>query len=88
MFNRNHNYISDMLLQINEKGKWTADLASLSEDKMKQQDYEIFNTARLINSFTYANVVLGDYLACILGTIRSVHSILAFINVHCGKSRS
>jgi linoleate 10R-lipoxygenase len=70
MFNRNHNYIADMLLQINERGKWTADLASLSPTQIIHQDYEIFNIARLINSLTYANVVLGDYLAAILGTVR------------------
>lgn len=72
MFNRNHNYIADMLLTINEKGTWVQDISSLSEDKLKKQDYEIFNTARLINSFTYANVILSDYLAGILGTVRWV----------------
>ena len=72
MFNRNHNYIADMLLQINECDKWTTDLDALSLAKIIQQDHEIFNTARLINSLTYANVVLGDYLAAILGTVRSV----------------
>jgi linoleate 10R-lipoxygenase len=70
MFNRNHNYIADMLLQINERDSWTADLASLSPAQVIRQDYEIFNTARLINALTYANVVLGDYLAAILGTVR------------------
>lgn len=75
LFNRNHNYIADMLLQINERGKWTVDLTSLSPAQIIHQDYEIFNTARLINSLMYANVVLGDYLAAILGTVRSVPSI-------------
>lgn len=70
MFNRNHNYIAQQLLAINEKGAWTQDLDKLAEEATKQQDYEIFNTARLINSLAYANVVLGDYLAAILGTVR------------------
>jgi len=72
MFNRNHNYIADMLLQINERDRWTTDLDALSLAKIIQQDHEIFNTTRLINSLTYANVVLGDYLAAILGTVRLV----------------
>ncbi|KAF8307548.1 heme peroxidase [Clavulina sp. PMI_390] len=70
MFNRNHNYLADMLLAINERGHWSSDLASLTPAQIQQQDYEIFNTARLINAFTYANVVMGDYLAGILGTVR------------------
>lgn len=70
MFNRNHNYLAEMLLSINEKGKWKSDLSKLTPEQITQQDYEIFNTARLINAWTYANVVLGDYLAGILGTVR------------------
>jgi len=58
MFNRNHNYIADMLLQINERDKWTTGLDASSPAK-------IFNTA-------HANVVLGDDPAAILGTVRSV----------------
>lgn len=72
MFNRNHNYIAQQLLAINEKGTWNQDIEALDEEAKKQQDYEIFNTARLVNSLAYANVVLGDYLAAILGTVRCV----------------
>lgn len=74
MFNRNHNYIAQQLLAINEKGTWNQDTEWLAkpenEAAMQQQDHDIFNTARLVNSVTYANVVLGDYLAAILGTVR------------------
>ncbi|KAF8337111.1 uncharacterized protein EI90DRAFT_3014047 [Cantharellus anzutake] len=72
VFNRNHNYIADLLLRINERGTWEQDISKLAPtpQKLKQQDHEIFNTARLINSSAYANVVLGDYLAAILGTVR------------------
>lgn len=79
MFNRNHNYIADTLLRINEREKWTENLSSLKPAQIIQQDYEIFNTARLINSYTYANVVLGDYLASILGTVRSVSQLDIYV---------
>ncbi len=59
-----------MLLRINERGKWIRDLNKLSEDEKAQQDDEIFQTARLINAASYANVVLSDYLVGILGTVR------------------
>ncbi|KAF8316120.1 heme peroxidase, partial [Clavulina sp. PMI_390] len=77
IFNRNHNWIADMLLSINERGLWNQDIAEVQAgdpELLKKQDYEIFNTARLINSLTYANVVLGDYLAAILGTVRDLSS--------------
>ncbi|KAF9512279.1 hypothetical protein BS47DRAFT_1394408 [Hydnum rufescens UP504] len=75
-FNRHHNYIADILLSINQRGSWTADLKSLAANKKKllKQDEEIFQTARLINSAFYANVVLSDYLAGILGTQRDALS--------------
>lgn len=88
MFNRNHNYIADRLLAINEKKTWTDDLEALGQlkdkyfdseyytNKLEKQDYEIFQTARLINSLTYANVVLSDFLSGILGTQRSVEYFL------------
>ena len=63
-------YIADLLLRINERGTWTKDLSTLDEKSLANQDNEIFNTARLINSATFAFVILGDYLAAILGTVR------------------
>lgn len=61
-----------MLLKINERGNWTSDIDALAKDsaKLAEQDEAIFQTARLINAGFYANVVLGDYLAAILGTVR------------------
>ncbi|KAF8337099.1 heme peroxidase [Cantharellus anzutake] len=70
LFSRNHNYIADMLLRINERETWTQDIQNLNKESLVKQDYEIFNTARLINSATFAFVILGDYLAAILGTVR------------------
>lgn len=72
------------LIEINERGSWTTDIDALKANtkdvynddnyktKLEKQDYEIFQTARLINSLTYANVVLSDFLAGILGSQRSV----------------
>ncbi|KAF9512302.1 hypothetical protein BS47DRAFT_1486396 [Hydnum rufescens UP504] len=75
-FNRHHNYIADILLSINQRGSWTADLKTLAnnERKLLKQDEEIFQTARLINSAFYANIILSDYLAAILGTQRDALS--------------
>ncbi|KAF9506550.1 hypothetical protein BS47DRAFT_1367288 [Hydnum rufescens UP504] len=73
-FNRHHNYIADILLSINERGSWNADLKALAEDELVKQDEEIFQTARLINSAFYANAVIGDYLPAILGTQRDASS--------------
>ena len=85
VFNRNHNWICERLLQINERGTWTADLKNLKREAeetpnnyqdenftnvLEKQDYEIFQTARLINSLTYANIVQSDFLAAILGNQR------------------
>lgn len=84
MFNRNHNWIAEHLLQINERKSWKDPSLFTADEKTKtiyteephyktqleKQDYEIFQTARLINSLTYANVVLSDFLGGILGTQR------------------
>lgn len=83
MFNRNHNWIAEHLLQINERKTWkniskftdadkTAKIYSEEHYKtqLEKQDYEIFQTARLINSLTYASVVLSDFLGGILATQR------------------
>ncbi|KAF9512294.1 hypothetical protein BS47DRAFT_1394418 [Hydnum rufescens UP504] len=55
-FDRYHNYVADILLSINQRGSWTADLET--------------GAARLINSAFDANVTLSDYLVAILGTQR------------------
>ncbi|KAF8309095.1 heme peroxidase [Clavulina sp. PMI_390] len=81
MFNRNHNWICEKLLSINERETWKDPSKFTEKDKTKgqlkhpdysnvleKQDYEIFQTARLINSFAYATVVLSDFLSAVLGT--------------------
>ncbi|KAG8883882.1 hypothetical protein FRB97_005720 [Tulasnella sp. 331] len=71
---RNHNYIAGKLLAINERGTWTSDLSSLSDEQKKQQDEDIFQTTRLVNCGTVINIVLSDYLSSILGLVRSGNS--------------
>ncbi|KZO96936.1 heme peroxidase [Calocera viscosa TUFC12733] len=70
IFCRNHNYTCDKLLQINERGTWK-DPSLLKDDAARrQQDDEIFNTARLINCGFLMNIILTDYLSAILGLVR------------------
>jgi len=69
IFSRNHNYIADKILSINENG-------SLSnpppEDPVacRAQDDEIFHRSRLVNSAYFVQVILRDYVGAILGLIR------------------
>ncbi|KAG8743488.1 hypothetical protein FRC10_011961 [Ceratobasidium sp. 414] len=69
LFCRNHNYIARKLFLINEAGTFK-DPETLPEDKRKAQDHVLFNTARLVNVGFFVSVVLGDYLASILGIVR------------------
>ncbi|KAI5476094.1 linoleate diol synthase [Pseudohyphozyma bogoriensis] len=71
IFSRNHNHIASRLLQINEKGEYTQDIASLSPEKLAAQDEDIFQRARNVNVGWFASIVLGDYVATILNTYRA-----------------
>ena len=64
LFNRNHNYLAETLLGIDEHTRFS----SLPD---KERDEALFQTARLINERTYANIVLHDYLRVILGVNRA-----------------
>ncbi|PVF94289.1 heme peroxidase [Serendipita vermifera] len=44
--------------------------AAGDSEKIKKQDDDIFNRARLINCAYFMNAILGDYLSGILGTFR------------------
>ncbi|KZT36643.1 heme peroxidase [Sistotremastrum suecicum HHB10207 ss-3] len=72
IFNRNHNYVAQQLLCINERQAWRQ-LSSFRQDDpaLLQQDEEIFQTARLINCGHFMGVVFGDYVAGFLGLTRS-----------------
>lgn len=73
MYSRFHNYVADILLKINENGRFT--LACTPDaspgDKAKaiaKQDHDLFNTARLITGGLYVNISLHDYLRAITNT--------------------
>ncbi|KAL5512887.1 hypothetical protein ACEPAH_3285 [Sanghuangporus vaninii] len=75
LFSRNHNFVARKLLDINERGTWVDPDTLRADDpkrdeKLKQQDEEIFQTARLINCGWFANVVFSDYFSAILGFVR------------------
>ncbi|KAF4976448.1 hypothetical protein FZEAL_6886 [Fusarium zealandicum] len=76
MYSRFHNYVADILLKINENGRFT--LASPqdanAEDKAKavaKQDHDLFNVARLVTGGLYINIALHDYLRAITNTHHS-----------------
>jgi len=66
IFSRNHNYIADMLLKINERKQWI-NPPPTDEAARANQDEEIFQTARLINCGHFMALIFGDYVAGFLG---------------------
>ncbi|KAF9492298.1 heme peroxidase [Pleurotus eryngii] len=63
LFSRNHNYIADKILKINERKRWT-DPPPTDPAARALQDEEILQTARLING----GMITGDYAATFLGS--------------------
>ncbi|CAE7063912.1 unnamed protein product [Rhizoctonia solani] len=70
LWSRNHNYIAETILSINEQGKWKTPPPQTIEERAAQ-DEEIFQTARLINCGSFMSVILGDYVAGFLGLGRT-----------------
>ncbi|KAJ7078001.1 heme peroxidase [Mycena belliarum] len=66
ILNRNHNYVADMLLKINERRRWV-DPPPTDEKRRAQQDEEIFQTARLVNCGHFMGLIMSDYVAGFLG---------------------
>lgn len=71
LYNRLHNYVADVLLKINENGRFTLATTgnATPEDRAKaaaKQDHDLFNTTRLIVCGMYASIALGDYLRAIM----------------------
>ncbi|KAF8627576.1 hypothetical protein AX15_004356 [Amanita polypyramis BW_CC] len=66
LFNRNHNYIAEMILKLNEKKRWT-DPPPTDPAKLKAQEDELFETARLINCGHFISIIMNDYVAGFLG---------------------
>ncbi|MCJ1387116.1 hypothetical protein MMC17_010245 [Xylographa soralifera] len=76
MYNRFHNYVADILLKINENGRFTlttnpGDTAEQVAKAVAKQDHDLFNTARLIVGGMYINICLHDYLRAITNTHHS-----------------
>ncbi|KAF7300861.1 Heme peroxidase [Mycena kentingensis (nom. inval.)] len=75
VWNRNHNYIAENLLRINERGKWR-DPASLDEAARLAQDEEIFQISRLVNCGHFMSFIVNDYVAAFLGVSEGITSPL------------
>ncbi|ORX48039.1 heme peroxidase [Hesseltinella vesiculosa] len=75
LFSRNHNYIAKNLLEKNENERF-----SFGPDRRlkteKDQDEELFQTARLVNNACYVNVIIHDYVRTILGTTQDSDFVL------------
>ncbi|KAF9524957.1 heme peroxidase [Crepidotus variabilis] len=67
LLNRNHNFIAQRLLDINENGKF---VRNPTEDQKMLQDDEIFHRSRLVNCGYFMQIILGDYVGAILGLAR------------------
>ncbi|KAG6809913.1 hypothetical protein H0H92_014111 [Tricholoma furcatifolium] len=67
LFSRNHNYIADKLLKINERRLWS-DPPPTDPVKRALQDEQIFQTARLVNGGYFMSAIMGDYVAGFLGS--------------------
>ncbi|KAF5370929.1 hypothetical protein D9615_009815 [Tricholomella constricta] len=67
LFSRNHNYIANKILKINERKLWT-DPPPSDADKRAIQDEQIFQTAKLVNCGHFMSAIMGDYVAGFLGS--------------------
>ncbi|KAI0302469.1 heme peroxidase [Russula brevipes] len=66
IFNRNHNYVAEKILSINEGGNYKP----LPLSDPAAQDEEIFQRARLVNTGYFVQIILRDYVGAILGLAR------------------
>ncbi|PHH71179.1 hypothetical protein CDD82_6708 [Ophiocordyceps australis] len=90
LYSRFHNYVADVLLKINEGGRFTLACASdAPADKraeaLAKQDHDLFNTARLIVGGLYINICLHDYLRAITNTHQSLSDWTLDPRVEIGK---
>ncbi|GLB40814.1 putative heme peroxidase [Lyophyllum shimeji] len=67
LFSRNHNYIANKILKINERKLWS-DPPPTDAGKRAIQDEQIFQTARLINCGHFISAIMGDYVGGFLGS--------------------
>ncbi|KAI0060307.1 heme peroxidase [Artomyces pyxidatus] len=69
ILSRNHNFIAEKILSINERGNLSNPPPSDKEQRLAQDD-EIFQRARLVNTGFFMQIILGDYVGAILGLVR------------------
>ncbi|RDB14949.1 Psi-producing oxygenase A [Hypsizygus marmoreus] len=67
VFSRNHNYIAEKILKINERKLWS-DPPPEDPEKRALQDEQIFQTAKLVNCGHFMSAIMGDYVAGFLGS--------------------
>ncbi|PPQ84052.1 hypothetical protein CVT26_013955, partial [Gymnopilus dilepis] len=67
VFSRNHNYIAEKILKINEWKRWS-DPPPADPAKRALQDEEIFQVAKLVNCGHFMSCIMGDYVAGFLGS--------------------
>ncbi len=75
MFNRFHNHVVENLARIDEKGRFSKILHPTGKPRLanaeKLYDEALFQTARLITTGLYINIVLKDYVRTILNLNRA-----------------
>ncbi|KJA17192.1 hypothetical protein HYPSUDRAFT_46645 [Hypholoma sublateritium FD-334 SS-4] len=72
LLSRNHNFVAQRILAINEFETYSTSFPETeagAEQKL-EQDEEIFNRARLVNCGYFMQIILGDYVGAILGLVR------------------
>ncbi|KAJ7678277.1 heme peroxidase [Mycena polygramma] len=72
LLSRNHNFIAQKILEINERGAYKTTFDDETE-KLAQDD-EILNRTRLVNCAYFMQIILGDYVGAILGLVRDGYS--------------
>jgi linoleate 10R-lipoxygenase len=86
IFSRNHNFIAEKILDINERRNFESP-PSKDETKMLAQDEEIFQRARLVNTGFFMQIILGDYVGAILGLVRDglswrLNPLMVYFHLH------
>ncbi|RAL61721.1 hypothetical protein DID88_002789 [Monilinia fructigena] len=71
MFNRFHNYVVEMLAQINDSGRFTKPSPEAKKTAFDKYDNDLFQTGRLVTCGLYVNIVLKDYVRTILNLNRT-----------------
>ncbi|KAK8256469.1 hypothetical protein IWZ00DRAFT_541955 [Phyllosticta capitalensis] len=74
MYSRFHNYVAEMLLRINEGGRFTLPPTETEKERkaaLEKQDNDLFQTARLVVGGLYINICLHDYLRGLTNTHHS-----------------